>query len=136
MADVISINLDPMKDGIIGKADTVESTAGRYLVVGTNFDHRIISEKEFWAYLKAMEDAGVSHQAIMGEYLIFYDQSKVITVSGDDYLVGSFLLVKPSGDSNVFTHMSDEDIEGVKEDISGYFSELIINGERYDALAV
>lgn len=65
MADVISINLDPMKDGIIGKTDTVESTAGRYLVVGTNFDHRIISEKEFWDYLKAMEDAGVSHQAIM-----------------------------------------------------------------------
>ena len=41
-----SLNLDPLKDGFVGTIEKAESTAGRYAVIGTNYDHRFISEKQ------------------------------------------------------------------------------------------
>lgn len=32
MAEVVSINLDPVNDGVTGTVDHAESTAGRYVV--------------------------------------------------------------------------------------------------------
>jgi hypothetical protein len=50
MGDIISITLDPTKDGIVGKVDTMVATSGKYVVIGTNAEHRFISEKQFDAY--------------------------------------------------------------------------------------
>ena len=136
MENIISINLDPVRDGIIGKVEKAESTAGRYVVMGTNFEHRIISDKEFWGYMKAMDASGNKVQMVLADYLIFFDKSKLITVAGDQYLVGSFILVMPSNDGSLFARLDEDDIEEVKEDICGYFTELIINGERCDALGL
>ena len=41
------MNLDPMNDGIVGTIEKAESTAGKCLVVGTNYDHKVISESQF-----------------------------------------------------------------------------------------
>ena len=52
------------------------------------------------------------------------------------YTVGSFILAKTCDSGEVFCKLSGEEVEGVKEQLSGYFTEIIINGERYDALAL
>ncbi len=136
MENTISINLDPIKDGITGQVETAESTAGRYVVMGTNFDHRIISDREFWDYIRQIDEAGNLVPMVLSDYLIFFDRSKVVSVSGEDYLVGSFILVNLTDENNLFARMDEDDMEGVKEDICGYFTELIINGERVEALEV
>ena len=137
MANIISINLDPLKDGITGTVDKAESTAGRYVIVGTNFDHRVISEKVFQAYIDEMNKREILGCIIIENYMLFYDSTKLVNVDGENYLVGSFLLVKlaETGDS-AYLWLSEDDIEEAKEDISGHFAELIINGERYEALCV
>ena len=130
----ITITLDPLKDGIQGTINNSESTAGRFLVVGTNYEHRIISEKEFFTYIAQMEV--YSRQLFFGDYMVIYDARKEITVSGEKYLVGSFMLAKTCDSGEVFCKLSGEEVEGVKEQLSGYCTEIIINGERYDALAL
>ena len=137
MANIISIDLDPLKDGIIGTVDKAESTAGRYVIVGTNFDHRVISEKVFQAYIDEMNKREILGCIIIENYMLFYDSTKLVNVDGENYLIGSLLLVKlaETGDS-AYLWLSEDDIEEAKEDISGYFAELIINGERYEALCV
>lgn len=136
MENTISINLDPIKDGITGKVETAESTAGRYVVMGTNFEHRIISDREFWEYIRQIDETGNLVPMVLSDYLIFFDKTKVVNVFGEDYLIGSFILVNPKDENNLFARMDEDDMEGVKEDICGYFTELIINGERVEALEV
>lgn len=137
MAEVISINLDPMKDGITGTVEKAESTAGKYIIIGTNFDHRVISEKVFDSYTDEMSKKDILGCIIIEEYMLFYDTTKLIKVDGENYLIGSFLLVRlaETGDS-AYVWLSEDDIEEAKEDLSGYFAELIINGDRYEALCV
>ena len=109
----------------------------RYVIVGTNFDHRVISEKVFQAYIDEMNKKEILGCIIIENYMLFYDSTKLFNVDGENYLIGSFLLVKlaETGDS-AYLWLSEDDIEEAKEDISGYFAELIINGERYEALCV
>lgn len=76
----ITINLDPIKDGIRGAIEKVESTAGRYLVIGTNYEHRIISEPEFFTYISEMKE--YSRQYFIGNYMIIYDRRNAINIAG------------------------------------------------------
>ena len=46
------------------------------------------------------------------------------------------MLAKTCDSGEVFCKLFGEEVEGVKEQLSGYFTEIIINGERYDALAL
>ncbi|MBO7096684.1 MAG: hypothetical protein J6V94_06965 [Lachnospiraceae bacterium] len=137
MSEVISINLDPLKDGIIGTVERAESTAGKYVIIGTNYEHRVISEAVFETYTDEMAKKDILGCIIVADYMLFYDTTKLIKVDGENYLIGSFLLVKISQTGNsAYVWLSEDDIEEAKEDLYGYFAELIINGERYDALCV
>lgn len=133
MENIVSIELDPIKDGIMVEVEKKESTAGKFIVMGTNYEHRIISDVEFFKYIEALGNHSV--QVSIGDYILIFDKRKVIEISGDGYFVGSFLIAKPIGNGD-FVRFSDDGIEGIKEDICDYFSEVIINGERFDALEV
>ncbi len=137
MSEVVSINLDPLKDGIIGTVERAESTAGKYVIIGTNYEHRVISEELFDSYTDEMAKKDILGCIIVADYMLFYDTTKLIKVDGDNYLIGSFLLVKISQTGkSTYAWLSEDDIEEAKEDLYGYFAELIINGERCDALCV
>ena len=58
MGQLISINLDPTKDGIVGEVDKLEATSSKYVVIGTNAESRFISEKQFEAYIDELNDSG------------------------------------------------------------------------------
>ena len=130
--NIVSINLNPLEDGITVKNYEAESTSGRFVVMGTNFDHKVISEQEFFGYITAMGENAV--QILYEDYLLIYDKRKKLIISGDSYLVGSYLMSVPSGGGNMFEYLTDEDIEGFKENIASRVTELILNGERHDAL--
>lgn len=137
MSNIISIELDPIKDGLKDKTKHIESTAGRYVILGTNYQHRVISEKEFWEYMQKMDEADNAAQMIIDDYLIFFDKSKIFQVAGEDYFVGSFIVVSPcESGSNVFKRFNEEQIDEIKADLSGYFTELIVDGERCEALGI
>ena len=139
MAQKFSIKLDPIKDGFTGTIEKAESTAGRYAVIGTNYDHRFISEKQFNAYTEELSKKDTMGLLMTGSFMVFYDTTKLIEIDGESYFVGSVLVVEPAGDDEVphaYSWMDDSDIEEAKEDLSDYLTELIIDGERYDALHV
>lgn len=90
--EIISIELDPINDGLTGMPGSVESNASRFFVMGTNFEHRAISDSEYFGYIEQMGENGVT--LIRGDYLIIYDARKSFTACDEDYLIGSFLLAK------------------------------------------
>ena len=139
MGKRFSMELDPIKDGFVGTIEKAESTAGRYAVIGTNYDHRFISEKQFNAYTDEMSENNTLGLLLTGSFMFFYDTTKLIEIDGESYFVGSVLVVEPAGESeapHAYSWMDDSDIEEAKEDLSDYLTELIIDGERYDALHV
>ena len=137
MGQLISINLDPTKDGLVGKVEKLEATCGKYVVIGTNAESRFISEKQFEAYIDELNDSGKLGDLIIKDFRIFYDKSKSFDVDGCNYLVGSFILVRLSADcKSAYVRLGEGDVQWVKEELIDYCSELVINGERYSALCL
>lgn len=137
MGDIISITLDPTKDGIVGKVDTMVATSGKYVVIGTNAEHRFISEKQFDAYTDELGKDDRLGLLIVKDFMIYYDKSKLIEVDDCKYLIGSFLLVEISTDgTGAYSRFGEGDVECVKETLSDYCADLIVDGERYSALCV
>nr|WP_297708677.1 hypothetical protein [uncultured Butyrivibrio sp.] len=139
MGKRFSMELDPMKDGFVGTIEKAESTAGRYAVIGTNYAHRFISEKQFNAYTDELSKKDTMGLLMTGSFMVFYDTTKLIEIDGESYFVGSVLVVEPANENeapHAYSWMDDSDIEEAKEDLSDYLTELIIDGERYDALHV
>ena len=131
----INIKLNPITDGYQGKLENVRSTTGYFLVVGTNFEHKVISDKEYCEYASQM--SGYANQKIIDNYLITFDDRQTIEVDGCFYFIGSFLVMKlrerPEHEA-IMEIFDPEAIEQFKEDIAGHFAELIIDGEPVEAL--
>ena len=138
MGNTITINLDPTKDGFVGKIEKVESSAGRYVIIGTNYDHKFISEEKFDSITDELARADRLGLLMVRDYMIYYDTDKLIQVDGCSYLIGSFLVVEVSKEygRHAYVRLGNGDVEAIKEDLSDYFTGLIIDGERCDALYV
>ncbi len=130
----ITINLNPIMDGIQGDIEKREGTAGTFFVIGTNYEHKAISEKEFFGFIDEMQEYG--KQLVISDFILIYDDRNAINIADERYFVGSFLLAKMGGRGEVFCRMSENDIENAKEFLAEYFAEILINGERYEALVV
>lgn len=131
------MNLDPMNDGIVGTIEKAESTAGKCLVVGTNYDHKVISESQFEEITGKLSQEERLGLLIIGDYMLYYDTSKLINIDGDNYFIGSFLMVQASNDGqHAYSWLRADDIRAAKDEITDYFTEVVIDGERYDALYV
>ena len=131
------MNLDPMSDGIVGTIEKAESTAGKCLVVGTNYDHKVISESQFEEITGKLSQEERLGLLIIGDYMLYYDTSKLINIDGDNYFIGSFLMVQVSNDGqHAYSWLRADDIRAAKDEITDYFTEVVIDGERYDALYV
>lgn len=131
------MNLDPMNDGIVGTIEKAESTAGKCLVVGTNYDHKVISESQFEEITGKLSKEERLGLLIIGDYMLYYDTSKLINIDGDNYFIGSFLMVQVSNDGqHAYSWLRADDIRAAKDKITDYFTEVVIDGERYDALYV
>lgn len=132
--NIVSIKLNPIKDGIVSKNYKVQSTSGRYVIVGTDFNYKTISENEFYGFIKEMGENAV--QMLYEDYLIIYDKRHAINISGEEYFIGSFLMAVPSEKKEMFEYLDDDDIERFMESISGAFTELCVNGDMYEALVL
>lgn len=131
------MNLDPMNDWIVGTIEKAESTAGKCLVVGTNYDHKVISESQFEEITGKLSQEERLGLLIIGDYMLYYDTSKLINIDGDNYFIGSFLMVQVSNDGqHAYSWLRADDIRAAKDEITDYFTEVVIDGERYDALYV
>jgi len=97
-------------DGIKGDIEKSQGTAGTFFVLGTNYEHRAISEKEFYGFIDQMKE--YMKQIVIGDYLLIYDDRNALAVADDKYLVGSVLLAKMGERGEVFCRMSEDDMEG------------------------
>lgn len=137
MGNAITINLDPTKDGIVGKIEKLEATSGRYVVIGTNGEHRFITGKQFDDYSDALLKEDRAGLMMVKDFMIYYDKEKVITIEDAEYLIGSIMLVELASDgSGGFCRLGEGDVEYIKECLSDYCADLIIDGERYSALCI
>lgn len=74
----ITINLDPIMDGIKGDIEKSQGTAGTFFVLGTNYEHRAISEKEFYGFIDQMKE--YVKQIVIGDYLLIYDDRNALAM--------------------------------------------------------
>ena len=133
----LTINLDPINDGFTGDYEKAASTAGRYVVIGTNYEHKTISKRQFDEKTTELSEKNRLGLFMIYDYVIYYDTSKLMDIDGNLYLIGSFFLVKMAEDGpDAYEWLGSEDIEEAKEDIAGHFTEVIIDGEFYEALLV
>lgn len=133
----LTINLDPINDGFTGEYEKAASTAGRYVVIGTNYEHKTISERQFDEMKTELSDKDRLGLFLIYDYMIYYDTSKLMDIDGNLYFIGSFFIVKVAEDGLYpYEWLSSDDIEEAKEDIAGHFTEVIIDGEFYEALLV
>ena len=133
----LTIKLDPINDGFTGEYEKAASTAGRYIVIGTNYEHKTISERQFDEMKTELSDKDRLGLFLIYDYMIYYDTSKLMDIDGNLYFIGSFILVKVAEDGLYpYEWLSSDDIEEAKEDIAGHFTEVIIDGEFYEALLV
>ena len=128
----IEIKLDPIKDGIVGNPGNIRDTAGKYVVIGTNMAHRVITEDEYLDYLNAMEKVVL----LIASYIIVLDVSKIITIEGKDYFVGSFILSAQSMKVGQYRCLTEQDIEKIKDTLSDHMADILIEGERCPALVI
>mgnify|MGYP004451128823 FL=1 len=132
MSEKIRFDLNPVTDGIVGETGNIESTGGKYVVIGTNFEHRIISEKEYCELVDQMQNVAM----FIDDYIIVFDERKPIVVAGDTYLIGSFILMKMGEMPGEDERLTEDDVEEIKEFLSGCMTDLIIDGERHSALEI
>ena len=128
--NTVKINLDPVNDGIVGTIKGIRATSGKYVVIGTDNTHRIITEEEYFDLMEVMEKVVL----FIDEYIIVLDGRKLIRFDGDDYFVGSFILSARSEKTGQYKHLTEDEIEEIKEKLTGYMTDILINGERYSAL--
>ena len=135
MNNIVTIKLDPINAGIIGNIESMKSTAGAFVIMGTNSEYKVISPEEYLKYLEDMRES--VHQMIIGDYMLIFDDKKVFEEAGYGYFIGSFLLTKCSEKyPSAMVRMAEYEIIEAIECIEDYFAELVINGERVDALMV
>lgn len=72
MSEKIRIELDPINDGIVGDVKKLSCGAGKYLVIGTNGEHRLISEEEYFDYVDAMDKVPL----FLADYMLFLKEAK------------------------------------------------------------
>ena len=126
----ISIQLDPVRDGIVAFPNAVKVDDRRGIVIGTNGKHRTVNAEEVQDIIDRLDENSVG--STVGDYIGICDSRKVLTVDGTKYLVGSMLIVK-CYDSNLFMPVSEDDIAKIVIEFGSRIITLSAGEEDFSA---
>ena len=90
----ISIQLDPVNDGVNSFPTDVRMKGRGALVIGTNGNYRFIAEDEAIEIMDKLSGCCETEYIGKTSYLVVYNSKKVIKTIEGKFFVGSALIVK------------------------------------------
>ena len=90
----ISIQLDPVNDGVNSFPTDVRMKGRGALVIGTNGNYRFIAEDEAIEVMDKLSGCCETEYICKTSYLVVYNSKKVIKTIEGKFFVGSALIVK------------------------------------------
>lgn len=114
----IKIDLDPVNDGIVSKGKNAQDD-GACLVIATNGDYKMIDANEAKNILDALGDDVKLYPFYKSTCVMAYNRRKVINIAGNEFLIGSVLIINPAR-KEITLNM--DDIEDVSKE---FFSRLV-----------
>ncbi|SCY10941.1 hypothetical protein [Butyrivibrio sp. INlla14] len=111
----ISIELDPVKDGIsFGSAEVTRPDA-HAVIIGTNGQVKQISMSEAVGVINALDKCGSAFTLGSSDYSVIYNKTKVFMADLQDYLVGSVLIMHYDPDNGSLSPVYDMEIGELME---------------------
>jgi len=131
----VAINLDPLTDGIAIITKKDEDRRKGALVVGTNGDSKVISEKDGIAIMEQLYDDNIlGEQLGKSPYLAVMNKKKSFTLGEHRYFIGSALVIKYTEDG-----LDGLDCDELPKALIEFKSRLVtirIEGQDYAAFEV
>ena len=130
----VTINLDPVHDGAKIRNKTEAERKKGAIVVGTNGNRKIISEKEAIAIMEKMIDD------IQGEYLDKFhilavmNGQKIFEMRDHKYFIGSVLIIKYTDEG--LDGLDSEEFERALSEFESRLVMLRIAGQEYSAFEI
>ena len=130
----ISIQLDPVKDGIICSFENVKPEDRNALIIGTNGKFRIVDEEEAFSVLDRL--GGFCRSEYIGHthFLVVFHSGKVIKAGDGEYIAGSVLILK-NGKRGI-SFMTEEEIEKAKKEFAARIVTLCADGMNFSAYEI
>lgn len=127
----ITIQLDPISDGVSDCPDNVKMKGRGALVIGTNGNYKFIDESEAFEIMDKL--SGFCSTEYMGKtnYLIVYNSKKVIKTFEGRFFVGSALIVK--GAQTGMEFIDEDEINTVVSEFASRMATLCSGDIQFSA---
>lgn len=130
----ITIQLDPVNDGVSSIPANVKMKGRGALVIGTNGNYRFIDEDEAVEILdKLSGNCGTDYMG-KNNYLVVYNSKKVIKAIEGRFIVGSVLIVK--GTDKGIEFLEEDEINTVINEFASRMATLCSGDMQFSAYEI
>ena len=130
----ISIQLDPVNDGVNSFPTDVRMKGRGALVIGTNGNYRFIAEDEAIEVMDKLSGCCETEYICKTSYLVVYNSNKVIKTIEGKFFVGSALIVKGTNAGMEF--LSEDEIDTVVNEFASRMATLCSGDIQFSAYEI
>ena len=130
----ITIQLDPVNDGVSSIPANVKMKGRGALVIGTNGNYRFIDEDEAVEILDRLSGSCGTDYMGKNNYLVVYNSKKVIKAIEGRFIVGSVLIVK--GTDKGIEFLEEDEINTVINEFASRMATLCSGDMQFSAYEI
>lgn len=130
----VSIELDPVNDGITNFDELKEVEDVRGVVVSTTGKWRPISGDDITEIFDKLQKN--SEAVVLGDYLGCINNEKAFNISGERYFVGSVVMFKCAGQCSPISPLSSVDINQMVKTLRNHLVQITFDGQAVTALSL
>ena len=127
----VSIELDPINDGITNFEELIEVEDVRGVVVATTGKWRPISGDDITEIFDRLQMN--SEAVVLGDYLGCINNEKSFNISGERYFVGSVVMFKCAGQCSPISPLTKVDINQMVKTLRNRLVQITFNGQAVTA---
>ena len=127
----ISIQLDPVNDGITVIETEYKRKDEGTLVIGTNGKSRIVDVQEAMAIIDGLADVGAGEILGKTDYIAMYNSKTVLKYDTGKCFIGSALIMKCSKDGLSF--LAGTEFEEAAKEFTSRLITIVGNGDEFSA---
>ncbi len=130
----ITIQLDPVNDGVSSIPANIKMKGRGALVIGTNGNYRFIDEDEAVEILDRLSGSCGTDYIGKNNYLAVYNSKKVIKAIEGRFIVGSVLIVK--GTDKGIEFLEEDEINTVINEFASRMATLCSGDMQFSAYEI
>lgn len=130
----ITIQLDPVNDGVSSIPANVKMKGRGAIVIGTNGNYRFIDEDEAVEILDRLSGSCGTDYMGKNNYLVVYNSKKVIKAIEGRFIVGSVLIVK--GTDKGIEFLEEDEINTVINEFASRMATLCSGDMQFSAYEI